>query len=369
MSDSESPTFAVLSLDALGVRLALRCDDTDTLGMVRSSLGSFETEESAESITIEARVQAQPPYAEVSGERRELDPRHAPEQVFGLVMSGLLENTKEYVVLHGAGVEIDGRAFIFSGPSGSGKTTLALALAGRGRPLLSDDFIPIHRESLLAHPFPKSINVRPGRSTDLAEALVPAWAPKANDGRLTLGADRWVQEPLPLGGVVLFDGDPTPPTPTDAYCLSIRHSSRGDEMAQALRKIPGISVLEHEDDDLAIRIDPKKQPRAELNSFLHRFGDSILEYSLISAGPLCTDASPETQPLAGSTALMLMLREVQNRHETGALSASVGGDMTRIASEVAAAFADCPCAWLMPGTPEATAEHLENLFKNWARTA
>ena len=54
------------------------------------------------------------------------------------------------LVVHGAGLQWpDGRGLLLIAPGGSGKTTLATALNAGGRPLLSDDVVPVNRDGTL----------------------------------------------------------------------------------------------------------------------------------------------------------------------------------------------------------------------------
>ena len=50
------------------------------------------------------------------------------------------------LLVHAAGVVVDGRAFLLTGPSGAGKTTWARACAAAGLPVLSDDVVLLHAD-------------------------------------------------------------------------------------------------------------------------------------------------------------------------------------------------------------------------------
>lgn len=54
----------------------------------------------------------------------------------------LIENV---VIIHGAGIVIDGKGFVFFGPSGIGKTTISRLWRDHGAELLNDDRVAIYR--------------------------------------------------------------------------------------------------------------------------------------------------------------------------------------------------------------------------------
>lgn len=56
---------------------------------------------------------------------------------------GFVLRKRHVTCLHASGVELQGRAVIFSGNAGYGKSTTAGALALRGVPILSDDIVPL----------------------------------------------------------------------------------------------------------------------------------------------------------------------------------------------------------------------------------
>ncbi|MGB7415253.1 MAG: hypothetical protein WA902_13695 [Thermosynechococcaceae cyanobacterium] len=72
---------------------------------------------------------------------------HAPglqvrQALIGIVMA-LVLHQRNYLVLHGSAVSIEGKAVIFLADSGEGKSSMAAALYAQGYPLLTDDLAAI----------------------------------------------------------------------------------------------------------------------------------------------------------------------------------------------------------------------------------
>lgn len=72
----------------------------------------------------------------------EADPQIARFYLVGTVMAILLYQ-RQFLVLHGSVIEIDGEAVIFLGNSGDGKSSTAAALHAAGYRLINDDVAPV----------------------------------------------------------------------------------------------------------------------------------------------------------------------------------------------------------------------------------
>lgn len=62
---------------------------------------------------------------------------------------------RRLLVLHGNGIEINGKCLICVGPSGIGKSTLTAAFLQRGHRILADDVIPIEPSGMAIPGFPR----------------------------------------------------------------------------------------------------------------------------------------------------------------------------------------------------------------------
>lgn len=66
------------------------------------------------------------------------------------------------VALHAAAISDGKQSIVLAGPGGTGKSTLTAALLKSGLVYLSDDVVPLERESRTAVPVPVSLNLKPG---------------------------------------------------------------------------------------------------------------------------------------------------------------------------------------------------------------
>jgi len=76
------------------------------------------------------------------------------------------------MTVHASAITNGSKTLLFSAPPGSGKTTIAAMLQAQGYQLISDDFVPIERDSLNAYPFPIAMSVKEG-SLNLLSSLFP----------------------------------------------------------------------------------------------------------------------------------------------------------------------------------------------------
>ncbi|MBC7004723.1 HprK-related kinase A [Photobacterium sp. BZF1] len=72
----------------------------------------------------------------------------------------------QYLIIHAAALEKNGKGLIISAPSGSGKSTLCAYLVSQGWRLLSDELALIHTESSLMHGLSRPINLK-NKSIDI----------------------------------------------------------------------------------------------------------------------------------------------------------------------------------------------------------
>jgi hypothetical protein len=120
------------------------------------------------SVRFEGNLPGEDAFLEVDGVREDLKGHPHPDRhVTQAIAQLLMERAQAFTILHAAVLGMDGNALAISGPSGAGKTTLTLALLESGCSYLSDDFCPLHHDTGLVHPFPRSLWVRsePGQES------------------------------------------------------------------------------------------------------------------------------------------------------------------------------------------------------------
>jgi len=93
------------------------------------------------------------------------------------------------MTVHASAITNWKKTILFSAEAGKGKTTIAALLQAQGFQLISDDFVPIDRQSFCAYPFPIAMSVKEGSM----ELLTPKF-PSLNEKPLNyLSAEKSVR--------------------------------------------------------------------------------------------------------------------------------------------------------------------------------
>jgi len=156
---------ATRAYQILDVGLAVETPQGASLGTFHQDYGRFEVPTLPPGHGLAVRFEQGDPkkgiFLEVDGLRQDLNGHPLPERFAAQVLARILmERVEAFTILHAAVLAHQGGALAISGPSGAGKTTLTLALLEQGWTYYSDDFCPLHRETGLVHPFPRSLWVR-----------------------------------------------------------------------------------------------------------------------------------------------------------------------------------------------------------------
>lgn len=230
----------------------------------------------------------------------------------------LMEAVADFTVLHAAVLGAEGGAVAVCGGSGTGKTTLTLDLLAAGLGFLSDDFCPVHRETRLVHPFPRSLWVRE------TPAAPGSRAPTLHGGKSRRvardGACRVEDRPLPLRWLVCLERGEAG-TDTDLLQVGIREQGREALLAE-LAAVPGVTLEpprfegSHE---WQVRHPRDAQTVRALAALLERHAPAVWNSSLVPGGIPDFDRIPCLTPIASHEAAFILLRERKQPSVTGAL--------------------------------------------------
>jgi hypothetical protein len=104
-----------------------------------------------------------PPEFRLNGELLKIHPDIDLDMIApDLILNTIFKQVRHYLIIHSSVIALNGKGVLIAADSGGGKTTLALELVKRGFNFLSDEIAPIGRIDGLVHPFPRTLNLRPG---------------------------------------------------------------------------------------------------------------------------------------------------------------------------------------------------------------
>lgn len=94
--------------------------------------------------------------------------------IFIYLINVMYNKTEEdwLMTIHASALTNGSKTILFSAPPGNGKTTIAALLQTQGYQIISDDFVPIDKNTFQAYPFPIAMSIK-GGSMDLLSVHYP----------------------------------------------------------------------------------------------------------------------------------------------------------------------------------------------------
>ncbi len=165
-----------LLIDLLGVRVRLRCEDSELAARLAASYACSTAGEHTATPSVEASLarEGEAWRARVDGrpEHVERDPTLALRGLHHELLHAVMLRAPELYYVHAAVVAVGGRGVVLPGLSRAGKSTLALALLERGARYLSDELLAFDPATGAAHAFPRAPKIR-----DVCAGYFPRLAP------------------------------------------------------------------------------------------------------------------------------------------------------------------------------------------------
>jgi hypothetical protein len=142
----------------MDVRLSLDSDSEELRRMFEQDYSWFAGQERAGGRRLSVYLSQKHQVLQINEAVLPLKDQPQPAAyAYQVIARRLMGEIRDYFILHAAVVARGEEAVSICGPPGAGKTTLTLGLLKAGLRLLSDDFCPIHKETGLVHPFPRSL--------------------------------------------------------------------------------------------------------------------------------------------------------------------------------------------------------------------
>lgn len=267
----------------------------------------------------------------------------------------LIEEVKDYFLLHAGAVSWRDRGLIISAPCGFGKTTLIIELVKRGLCFLSDELAPIHRLSHLVEPFPRSLGLRTEGSNqtimDIKE-IFPARIGKTCLCKYMVFLD------LPRENFI---------DNSQFQTIEVAFNRIDDLFLDELKGIPGIRKVSRIEERLfpMVRLSLKNRVYfyPKLQQMSQKRGISIM-YSLPSQSkkPDYT-GSPSLRHLSPRQGLIRLTQSVINREKSKMLNQTYQGSITRMLTGLADVARESEFYRLCPGRLKETSEILDELVR------
>jgi hypothetical protein len=229
----------------LDVGISLESDSTEFLNLFDRDYCWFRTPsvDGKRSLVVSLQLKQEEHFVCINDKVFSL--KNHPNQIafaYQLLLRAFFEEIRDFMLLHAGVAAKDGQALILAGPPGAGKTTLLLKLLEMGFTFSSDDICPIHKQTKLVHPFPRTLWV----SNQLRPAIPESQPATPNQLGGTLRKKKSpvttyeLRSPVaakPCRGKCLISLDPDGGDP-DPFCeLEIELKESGNELLTDLQQL------------------------------------------------------------------------------------------------------------------------------------
>jgi hypothetical protein len=284
------------------------------------------------------------------------DPAWLEWYVYHTVLNEVLKRVRSHFLLHAGVVAYKGQGVIIAANSTYGKTTLTLELVRRGFDFLTDESAALGRADKQVHPFPRTVNIRPGTLELIGlERVVPPGAPTWLD-KLILDIETLrpnsLGEASPISHIVILQDPDAPELSLDPELrFMVDHLDEAFIVAVSqLKTVKALQVdqqtyphpfLELQTTDTAATFEQVEALAQRHRLLLSNFGANVKCPNF--KRPVRLDSIPR------SLATRILLNHFQGGHKSALLQTEFGGSGIGLFMELAALISGANCYKLSVG--------------------
>ncbi len=313
------------------------------------------------------------PYVIFKGKKYNLPPsENVHIYAVSFVMRNVIENIREYFLIHASAVERNGDAIVISGPPSHGKTSLALKLSEKGFNLLSDEYAPLCRKNGNLLPFLQAVGIED-------EALELFWKGKYAE------KDKRIRNDLRSKAKWVIDADSISHVKSDMkfglkYFFLLKSSGTNEKEdvvevaflrnAETIKDkfchIDEVTVIsEGVVDGYASARFSVPKTRNVINAFdkvRHKEKEHIIYVEKIEEGNPDFSKKPSAREVSIQPLSIEIMKNMRNFTKGSELFEEFEGDYSRVIFEITALLRGVKCFTLKPGNLDDTADLLIDII-------